>query len=206
MRLASFLLAYLFTTLGAFAQPFQKASVQTHPIHAGVFKFSEGARTCRIADDGAAVCRRAGRRSWTFRLPTSGGTIEDVYFIGYESGLLLAYELTDGERGWASVVRVNRGATRIAWRLNVNGLNMAAPVLHARNVFVAALGFLARVELEKGSPVWRVEQAYDGAGYEIPEISVRGTSIVVRSIDGSARKTKIECFEIETGAIQSCGS
>jgi hypothetical protein len=209
MRVASVTTALvsLLLTVSAFAQPFQQAASHgKDPIEPDSFSFADGPRSCRVTAAGAALCRRHGSRDWPFRLPTSDGRIDALYFFRHGDDLLIAYELTDGEGGWAQIVRVARGANHAAWRFHVHGLNMATPLVSEDSIFVAALAFVARINVYTGWPDWQLERAYVGGGYEIPEITLSGKHVVVHSRDGSSNKTKSECFEVDTGACTSCGS
>ncbi|HYO78936.1 MAG TPA: hypothetical protein VE010_20910 [Thermoanaerobaculia bacterium] len=201
MRFAWLAAVLLLTASAALGEAFQKAAV----IEPQTFSFSDGSRTCEVSIDGAGVCRRDGRRDWRFRLPTSDGEIEHLYAIAYGDDLLVAYELTDGEGGWAQLVRLTRGAKRLEWRFHVPGFNLTAPLLRERSVFVAALTFVARVDVDRGWSEWSLDHASSGDGYETSELSLDSTSVIVRSVDGTGGEAKTACFDIETGVCRSCG-
>lgn len=205
MRLPAAVVFALIIAGGVRAQPFEE-SVRRGLDRPGSFSFVDGERTCHVTAAGAALCQRKGGRDWPFRLPVADGRINSLSFARYRDDLLLAYELDDGEGGWAQIVRIARGAKEPRWRFHVRGFNMATPVLHEGTILVAALAFLARIDTESGWPDWRLERVYAGGGFEIPELEVAGKRVIVHSRDGTTDQRRSECFDVKTGACTSCGS
>lgn len=207
MRLTFAVFVLVVSVGGAHAQPFVQAMRHgVDPSQPDSFTFVDGERKCRVTAAGAALCQRDGSREWPFRLPVDDGRIEALSFFRDGDDLLMAYELSDGESGWAQIARVTRGAKRPTWRFHLPSLNMATPVFHEQTIVVAALAYLARINAETGSPEWRIERAYIGGGFEIPELELSGGDVLVHWRDGSSGKIRSECFDVVTGECRSCGS
>ncbi len=101
-------------------------------------------------------------------------------------------------------MRVDVGKKRPEWIFTIPALNLAPPAMHEDDVYVAALGYVARVNALNGWHAWLIDRAYDGAGFERVTFAIEPPLVVVTRHHSSRPQTMVECFALETGACVSC--
>jgi len=186
------------------AQPMRLATpVGSDPSAAASFAFQATPWECTVTSDGKGMCTKPGAR-WRFRLPTDDGRIDRLFFSAGDP-IGFAYELTDEESSWASVVGFRPGNRRPAWRTPVPGLNMATPLLKDGVMIVAALAFVASIDRQSGEILWQHEQVYDSSGRTVIETAIVGETVVVAASNISRESDRIvACYSLSTGAFASC--
>ena len=185
-------------------RPFSVAvPVGPDPMMPLSFKFSAFPWECRVTAGGSGLCVHAGNR-WRFALPTGGGEIEKLFFSASDV-IVLAYEVTDQESGWAYVVGFHPKARHPQWRAHIRGLNLAIPILKDRSVLIAALTFVGSIDQGDGHFDWRHEFVYNGSGRTSTDMSVVDGTLVVKSLNVEhADDVLTACYSLATGVIVSC--
>ena len=199
MKVLLVLLAVLAPVAGA--QTFEWALIEGNLIEPEGFSFIVGDQQCSVTKAGRGECLRSGVAHWRLRIPVDDGRIERLAIGSIDDSIVLAYQLTDEEGVWGKLVRL-RGQ-RVKWQRNIGGLNLALPVARNGDAFVAALTYVARVDLRDGSFKWRLERAY-GGGYESSELVLSDDQLIVTSQDITTRKVKHECLAVITGRPEPC--
>ena len=107
----------------------------------------------RVSGDGAPVevCLPLARNS----------RIDRVLYAEFEDDLLLVYEVSDGESGWGTVVRLARRSLTLKWRLNLPSFNISLGTIENARLYQAGLGFVAAIDLRRGKFVWKHTGLYD---------------------------------------------
>jgi hypothetical protein len=137
-----------------------------------IFKTSD--RHYTIRHDGLAEANFSEPRvRRTLQLKVgSRGRLERLYIAEYQGDLLLAYEMTDGNSGWAYVARLNQKARKFKWITPVARTNLGPGVIENGSVYLTAQNVLAKLDLQTGSFVWQteVESAQTFVEFLLPEI------------------------------------
>jgi hypothetical protein len=186
------------------AQTFAWAAIEGNLIEPQGFSFVLGDQQCSVTGKGHGECYRGGVVTRRFRLPVEDGTIDRLAAARIDDDLALAYELTDGEGSWGKLVRLR--TKKLKWQRDIGGLNMALPIARRGDVFVAALAWIARVNLRDGSFKWRLDRTYAGGGYESSTLAFAEKQLVVTWRDGTTNKVKVECLAAGTGRSERCAS
>lgn len=167
------------------------------------FGFTAGQWKCRITATGKAGCV-FGSRKWWFTVSTGAGRIERLFSSG-NGPVVLAYELTDDESNWGTVVGVLSGARQEKWKAHVRGLNLATPIERGGSVFVAASGFVASIDSSDGHFNWRHECLYDGSGWTATELTLTADTVIVNSFNVShPADHSLSCYAAVTGVFVTC--
>jgi hypothetical protein len=126
--------------------------------------FSLDGETFVVQSDGRGRRKPRGGRAQPFRLPVPKDCMIDMIaemWYGKRSGdLLLAYELSDGEFGTASFVRLDGRTLEPRWTAEVPGGNIGPPLVEGAHVYVTAIGFIGRLNLQTGQYAWRHSDLY----------------------------------------------
>ena len=191
------LLLLLVIAAGVNAQEFRVAQPQGNPISPESFTFDD----CTLRAYGRGSCGK-----WRFQVPIDDGDIESVSYLALPSALLLEYDVTDHESSWAKLVRIEKGKGRPQWTFHVPTLNTAPPLLRDDSIYVAGLGYTARIDAWNGWSTWAIDRAYDGKGFERVTFAVEPQRVVVTRHHSSQPRTMVECFDRETGSTIPCSS
>jgi hypothetical protein len=118
-------------------------------------------------------------RATPLTLPTDGGQIDRLYAATCETHTVYFYELTDQENGWSVVVGVN-GSGTIAYRTELGGFNLTQPALEGSIAYVAAIGYIARLDLLSGTIVWSHKDLLEhDSAFNVFDVPVIGQTDVV---------------------------
>ena len=115
--------------------------------------------------------------NFRFKLDTDEILSRVVYFSEYKNDLLLISEIEIGDGSRGSIVRFDGKTLKPKWQQNISAFNIAKGVIENNSVYLAAIGFAAKINLDTGKYVWKHEDFYrkykaDGAFniFETPEI------------------------------------
>ena len=86
--------------------------------------------------------------------------ITRVFSAPFDGDVLVAYELEDGEVGTARIVRLNGRSLIPRWVVEIKGFNLSEGSLEGY-LYQGALGIVARINLRRGTFVWKHENLYD---------------------------------------------
>lgn len=140
------------------------------------FVFTTTDRHYTIRNDGRGESDFAElRRRKTFYLKMEpGARLVRLYMAEFQNDLLLAYEVSAGNSGWAYVARLNQKARQLRWATAVSGINLGPGLIEDGCVYITAQNLLAKVDLQSGDYVWQSEvkqkSAPAFAEFVLPEI------------------------------------
>lgn len=175
------------------------------------FEFERGGYRYRVAAHGAGRRTQAGAgeqaaRPRLFNLRLAGGDrITHLYFAEHDGNILLACEVSDAETGAGLVVRLEQPSMRALWRAELPAFNLGPPLRDGGHLYLTALGFAAKLELEAGTFLWRHGSLYGRAGegtfnrFGPPELD--GPAVVFREADVAGRAPKSLRVHRRTGKI-----
>jgi hypothetical protein len=134
-----------------------------------------------------------------------GEEITRVYFAKYGNDLLLICEVSYGDGGRGFVARLEQPSMRASWKQRVPGYNIVA-AREGESLYLAAMGFVGRLELRKGEYLWKhggLNRAADGPplfeSFELPE--VRGDTVSFREAGVTGRPAKTITVNRKTGKL-----
>src|SRR5947209_5563960 len=150
--------------------------------------------------------REGGRlvRRFNLRLET-GEEITHVYFSKYGADLLLVCEVAYGDGGRGFVARLEQPSMRARWKQRVPAYNIAA-AREGESLYLAASGFVGRLDLRKGAYLWKHADLFEtrgGRGYfesfEVPRVS--GDTVSFREAAVAGRPAKTIRLNKKTGKV-----
>jgi hypothetical protein len=100
-----------------------------------------------------------------------------VYYAEFKRDLLLLCEVNAGGYGSGFVVRLDGRTLRQVWRVHIPAFNVAQGLIENNSAYLAAIGFVAKLNLDSGRYLWKHDNLYrkyrkEGAFniFELPEI------------------------------------
>jgi outer membrane protein assembly factor BamB len=162
------LLLSICPTLTAFAQT-PETSVRPQPFIRiervggttanSFFVFTTADRHYTVRQDGLVESDFAElKRRRTFQMKMGpGGRLKRLYIAEFQDDLLMAYEVTDGNSGWAYVARLDQKARKFRWTTPFGGINPGPGLIEDSSVYVTAQNFLAKLDLQTGDFIWQSE-------------------------------------------------
>jgi len=80
------------------------------------------------------------------------------------SFLIFVYGISFGE-GSTSYISKIQGYHNIIWRTNIPGFNLGFPLMFNDHLYLTAIGFLGKINLENGVYMWTHEHLYSNGSY-----------------------------------------
>ncbi len=202
-----FAAVFTFTTLTASAQPsrnFAEAAKEGPNASAFVidkWKFTLNGTPYEITKEGKISKNfKSGRKSAQLKIGADEELSRIVYYAQHEADLLILTEVQAGGDGASVLYRVDPGSLKTKWIVSIPGFNVANGLIEGNSVYLAAIGFVAKVELRNGRYAWKHDDLYrkykkDGAFniFETPKIEEdrivfkeadTENQIVVSKVDG----------------------
>lgn len=143
------------------------------------WNFSIGKQKYEIKNNGQGK-RTVGRnRPTTFRFLLDKDEIIDrvVYFAEYRNDLILICETSIFDGGAGFITRLDGKTLKAKWRRQIPAFNVAKGLIERNSVYLAAVGFAAKINLETGKYLWKHEDFYrkyreEGAFnvFEVPQM------------------------------------
>ncbi|HZI19171.1 MAG TPA: hypothetical protein VEY09_11295 [Pyrinomonadaceae bacterium] len=130
------------------------------------FEFELSGYSYRVGNNGSGRRTKDGKTR-LFNLRLDGPDfIERIYFDEYEGNVILACEVSDGDAGAGLVLRLEQPSMRARWRRAVPTFNVGPPARDGAGLYLTALNFVARLDLDSGRYVWRLRDlnAPEGPG------------------------------------------
>jgi hypothetical protein len=132
------------------------------------FRFNLAECTYLIEQNGDGNRKCKGGESLKFRVPlgTKGDVVWlSVSFLPYGKDLILVYDIQNDQEDYAaaSVVRLNGSTLKIKWRVTMNP-NSCPCVRENGSLYVAAWGFVGKIDLDRGRYVWSHDGKKRGFG------------------------------------------
>ena len=139
------------------------------------FVFTTSDRHYTVRQDGLVESDFAElKRRRTFKMKTEGGRLERLFVAEFQGDLLMAYEVSNGNSGWAYLARLNQKARTFRWITSITGTNLGPGLIDEGAVYLTAQNLLAKLELQSGDYVWQSEVKQKSAPafveFVLPEI------------------------------------
>jgi hypothetical protein len=152
----------------------------------------------RIAPEGPLV---------EIRLPLAKQSrIDRVLYGEFQGDLLLIYEISDGESGWGTVVRLVPRSLAMKWRLNLPSFNVSVGTIEGSRLYQAGMGFVAAIDLTRGTFVWKRSGLYEQLtqsfhAFQRPEVAMREVIFREKPIGNATNSPRTIRVQKNTGRI-----
>jgi len=129
------------------------------PASKCTLSFSDVAITVSGTGDLVATAGTAVTRA---KVPFDEGNLDNVvYYTSYQGDLLLLFDVSNGETGWGGVARLRGPDFNAVWHVKIPAFNIGPATLEGPSLYVSGIGFIARVDVDRGRYVWQHEGLYD---------------------------------------------
>ena len=123
--------------------------------------------------------------------------IEKLQYTKYSNNLLILCEESDSESGTGDVFLINGDNLKTLLKNRITGFNVGEPVIKGRYIYVSAICFIGKIDLETGNYVWKHELNYNDNphrynAFNKPEFS--GSNVIFNDTDRSNPKDGIVPF------------
>lgn len=95
----------------------------------------------------------------------SGNDTKNMHFSVTPHGLVLIYEIDNHTDGSSAIEAVNPKTLKYKWGHNIGGFNLGTPLLKGKHVYVNSIGFVGKLDMEKGEFVWKHDNLYEKFKY-----------------------------------------
>jgi PQQ-like domain len=172
---------------------------------------------CRLSEtqidlgpDGRGTWVVASGATLAVRVRVDSGFIERIWCASVDEDVVLVLGLSDGEGDWGRVVRLSARSGKEQWSRRILKLNLGEPLLVDAQIYVAARGYVAKLNLRTGAVLWRHEglerppTIYDD--FEKPQIKGNRVTFCERLV-AKKRTEGPHCLVVEatSGAIVTDG-
>lgn len=126
------------------------------------WSFSSGGIQYEIAKNGRVSRKDENGHSGRFRIALKPGEEfqRAIYFSEYNNDLILLCETHLGDGGAGFVTRLDRNTLKPKWRVHIPGFNIANGTREDNAAYIAAIGFVGKINLENGKYIWKHENLY----------------------------------------------
>jgi hypothetical protein len=83
-----------------------------------------------------------------------------IYFSPYKNDLLLLSEIDYQGYGAGFIVRFDGKTLKTKWQCEIPGFNIAQGLIENKWAYLAAIGFIAKIDLETGKYLWKHDNLY----------------------------------------------
>lgn len=120
-----------------------------------------------------------GVGNWAYTLTSSGklartrdGSVQDlqlyrgddfvgaVYIAEYDGDIILISDVEFGDGGAGKISRLGNDPFEVKWTLHVPAFNMSIGLLRSPYLYQAGIGFVSKVDLDKGHYLWKHDDLY----------------------------------------------
>ncbi|MDT5157365.1 MAG: hypothetical protein QOC99_3420 [Acidobacteriota bacterium] len=128
---------------------------------ARAFEFELNGFSYHIAANGNGR-RTKGDKTRRFNLQLDGSDyIENIYFSEHAGDLLLVCGVTNGVDGAGFIVRLEQPSMRARWKQHLPSFNVGQPLREDHFLYLTAIGFVGKLDLETGEYAWKHDGLYD---------------------------------------------
>jgi hypothetical protein len=127
------------------------------------WKFSIGKNRYEINKNGKVkrISSRNVVTNFRFKLDKDETLARVVYFLEYKNDLILISEVDIFDGRGSFVIRLDGKTLIPKWQRNIPAFNIAKGVMENNSVYLAAVGFAAKINLETGKYIWKHEDFYN---------------------------------------------
>ena len=127
-----------------------------------LWRFVSDNEEFQLKKSGMGWMKHGKGRSTSFKVSLERGEQLNrvVYFARFRGDLILICETTSGEYGGGLVARFNKSSLRRRWQASVPGFNVARGLMERGTVYVAAVGFIGKINLDTGKYIWKHDDLY----------------------------------------------
>lgn len=133
--------------------------------------------------------------------------IKRLYYSEYKGDLLLLCEVEAGGYWTGFIVRLDGKTLRQKWRVHIPAFNVAVGLIEGNSVYLGAMGFAAKLNLDSGRYAWKHDDLYrkyhkEGAFniFELPQI-VGSEVIYTENQEAYSRKPNTIRFSKTNGRV-----
>jgi len=83
-----------------------------------------------------------------------------IYFAEYKNDLLLVGELSFGLDGGGFIICLDGKTLKTKWRTAIPSFNVAQGLIEDNSAYLAAVGFISKINLETGKYIWKHDGLY----------------------------------------------
>ncbi len=143
------------------------------------WNFSVGKNRYEIRKDGKAKRTNIKNRITNFHIRLDKDELLEraIYFAQYKNDLLLICEVSVADAGSGFIARLDGKTLKTKWQGNISSFNTTKGLIEGKSAYLAAGGFVAKMNLDTGKYIWKHEDFYrkykeDGAFniFETPKI------------------------------------
>lgn len=163
-------------------EAFSKAAELPKSALRSDFKFFISGRNYKIVSNGQGE-GIAGNNHLSFNLYVDKHfSLEHIYYAEYGGDILLLCETSNEESGAGFITRLDGRTLQAKWKKIVPGFNVGQGLIEGRYVYLTAIGFVAKLDLNSGGYVWRHADLYKNTfkydSFALPE--VEGDAVLFR--------------------------
>jgi len=198
------------------AQAFIEVKGLPDEIEPSYFEFSASGYDYRISKSGRGKRTGGGSPAINFNLRLRRGDHLDneLYYSEYQGDILFICGTTDGDSGAGFITRLDGRTLKPKWKRIIPSFNVGQGLIEEQHVYLTAIGFIGKLNLESGAYVWRHDNLYrsgvyyyrNGGAYNAFELpKIEGQTVVFLEIavyPGIAKAIKVHKM---SGKILSIG-
>lgn len=171
------------------------------------FAFLAGGYEYRIASDGRG--RRSGpsSRTRTFNLRLGGDFLDRViYHAEHRGDLLLVCEANSGGDSAGFIARLDGRNLRLRWKRLMPAFNVGRPLMEGDYAYLTTHGFVAKINLNTGTYVWRHDNLYRDDSFNSFELPrVEGDVVTFTELPALRSRAKTMTVRKQSGKIIKAG-
>jgi len=116
-------------------------------------------------DGKIAVQYATTQQTDTFHLKTDL-IVDEAHFLDYKNDLIIYYSATDYESGSSFIEAFDRITNRRKWENDIYGFNLTDPIVVGNITYVAAIGFIGKLNLDNGKYIWKYDDLYEQTKFD----------------------------------------
>ena len=93
------------------------------------------------------------------------GDIQLIFIWKDGPTLSVVTELNDGKKNWSEVQKYNLNDKRVEWNTRFGSFNLGVPIVVDSMMYLSTNGTLAKLNLETGAFVWKIDTLSNGSKY-----------------------------------------
>ncbi|QYO65443.1 hypothetical protein [Leptolyngbya sp. 7M] len=173
------------------------------------WNFTIGEDSYEILANGLGTRTTAAKRSTAFTIPIAKDELltRSIFWAKYETDVVFVYEVSDGPSGGGGAIRLNGATLKPRWKkvADIGGFNVSRGLIENQEAYLAAHGFVGRLDLDTGVYLWKHDGLYrkftkKGAfnTFELPEIE---GEMVIFTETANVDRPNILVIDKSTGKI-----